>query len=182
MSQKIVVGLIGIAGSGKTLVARHLVEQHGFTRHRFAGPLKEMIKVGLGLTDEQLDGAGKNEPIPDCGGCTPRHLMQTLGTEWGRRMIHSDLWINRWRSIVRADPSPLIVVDDVRFPNEAAALRSVDGVLWRVYRPGLSTSSHASERAQAQIAEDVLINNATSIAEMIRSVDAVLGNLKGVQP
>lgn len=182
MSGPLVIGLIGIAGSGKTLVARHLVERHGFVRHRFAGPLKEMIKVGLGLTDEQLDGDGKNEPIPDCGGCTPRHLMQTLGTEWGRRMIHSDLWINRWRAIVRAETAPLVVVDDVRFPNEATALRSVGGSLWRVYRPGLATSSHASERAQAQIAEDVLINNATSIAEMIRSVDAVLTQAKGVQP
>lgn len=182
MSGPLVVGLIGIAGSGKTLVARHLVERHGFVRHRFAGPLKEMIKVGLGLTDEQLDGIGKNEPIPDAGGCTPRHLMQTLGTEWGRRMIHSDLWINRWRAIVRAETADLIVVDDVRFPNEASALRSVGGRLWRVYRPGLATSSHASERAQAQIGEDVLINNATSISEMIRSVDAVVAQLKGEKP
>lgn len=179
MTQKIIIGLIGIAGSGKTLVARHLVERHGFVRQRFAGPLKEMIKVGLGLTNEQLDGTGKNDPIAWAGGCTPRHMMQTLGTEWGRRMIHSDIWINRWRFIVESESSDLIVVDDVRFPNEAAALRDVGGKLWRVYRPGLATSSHASERAQAQISEDILINNATSIAEMIRSVDAVVNQIKG---
>jgi hypothetical protein len=177
MNGKKIIGLIGVAGSGKTLVAKHLVERHGFVRQRFAGPLKEMIKVGLGLTDQQLDGNGKNDPIPWAGGATARHMMQTLGTDWGRRMVHTDIWINRWRHLVAAESSELIVVDDVRFPNEAAALRDVGGQLWRVYRPGLTTASHASERAQAQIAEDILINNATSIGEMIRSVDAVVSQM-----
>lgn len=174
---KIIIGIVGIAGSGKTLVARHLVERHGFHRTRFAGPLKEMIKAGLGLTDEQLDGDQKNAPIPWAGNCTPRHLMQTLGTEWGRRMIHSDLWINRWREVVAQSSAERIVVDDVRFPNEAGAVVDVGGSIWRVVRPGLTTMDHPSERAQKQIAENTLINNATTIAEMIRSVDAVVSQL-----
>jgi dephospho-CoA kinase len=49
MTRKI-VAILGVAGSGKTLVARHLVEAYGFQRTRFAGPLKNMLKVGLGLT------------------------------------------------------------------------------------------------------------------------------------
>ena len=27
------------------------------------------------------------------GGKTPRYLMQTLGTEWGRMMVDGDLWV-----------------------------------------------------------------------------------------
>jgi hypothetical protein len=174
--QRIIIGIVGLAGSGKTLVARHLVEKHGFARSRFAAPLKEMIKVGLGLSDAHLDGELKNEPIPSCGGCTARHLMQTLGTEWGRRMVHSDIWVNRWREVVLADATRLVVVDDVRFPNEASAVKSVGGSIWRIVRPGLSSMDHPSERAQRNIQEDFLINNATTISEMIRSVDALVDN------
>jgi len=177
---KKVIGIIGVAGSGKTIVARHLVERYGFERTRFADPLKQMLRIGLGLTTEQIDGDLKMQPLPDCGGCTTRHLMQTLGTDWGRRMVHSDLWVNRWRQLVDASPSKLITVDDVRFPNEAAAVQAVGGTLWRVYRPGLTVSQHASERQQAQIAEDVLINNATTIADMLRSVDVTLASNPGM--
>lgn len=171
---RVVIGVVGIAGSGKTLVSKHLVAKHGFKRLRFAGPLKEMLKAGLGLTDEQLDGALKTQPIRELGGVTPRHLMQTLGTDWGRRLVHADLWTNRLRSILGEHEDGLFVVDDVRFANEAACIRSAGGSLWKVVRPGLAVGSHASERAQASIDEDVLLNNALDISSLLRSVDAVI--------
>lgn len=171
---RIVIGVVGIAGSGKTLVSKHLVNKHRFTRLRFAGPLKEMLKAGLGLTDEHLDGAMKSEPLPELGGVTPRHLMQTLGTEWGRKLVHPELWTHRLRYLIEQQDDGLFVVDDVRFPNEAACIRSVGGVLWRVVRPGLALGNHISERAQSSIDEDVLVNNALDIASLLRSVDALV--------
>jgi hypothetical protein len=165
-----IVAILGVAGSGKTLVARHLVEAYGFQRTRFAGPLKNMLKVGLGLTDDQVDGNAKMEPLEALGGATPRHLMQSLGHEWGRRMIHPDLWATAWKRSTQ-DLEGLIVADDLRYPNEAQAVRDLGGVIWRVYRPGLATMEHGSERAQNKITEDALINNATSIADMLKSVD-----------
>ncbi len=179
MSRRIVIGVVGLAGSGKTLVARHLIERHGFVRQRFAGPLKDMLKAGLGLTDEQLDGDQKMQPLAWAGGSTPRHIMQTLGTEWGRRLIHPDLWVNRWREVAMATPESCIVCDDVRFPNEAEVIRDVGGFVWRIVRPGLATMDHASERMQRSITEDTLINNATSIPDMIRSVELTLASVKG---
>ena len=167
------IGVVGVAGSGKTLVAKYLIEQHGFVRRRFAEPLKNMLRVGLGLTDAQLEGSEKMAQLPAFGGCTPRHIMQTLGTEWGRRMIHSDIWVNAWkRSLI--DAGDLIVVDDVRFPNEASVIQAMGGTLWRVYRPGLVTHDHASERHQQSIVEDFLLNNATSIADLMRSVELLI--------
>lgn len=177
MDGLIVVGIIGVAGSGKTLVARHLIERYGFVRRRFAGPLKRMLRAGLGLTDAQLDGDEKAVPLPQFGGATPRALMQTLGTEWGRRTIDPGLWVTCWQRDVR-EAGGLVVCDDVRFPNEAAAVRSFGGTLWRVYRPGLVSMDHASERSQRDIAEDVLLNNATTIPDLIRSVDVLVGGLR----
>ena len=172
MSGPRVIGILGVAGSGKTLVSKHLSEQHGYTRMRFADPIKRMLKA-LGLTDEQLDGDAKMTGLPQFGGATPRAMMQSLGTEWGRRQVYGDIWINVLRAEAMRCTTPL-VVDDVRFPNEATLIKDMGGVLWRVYRPGLNTMDHASERAQRAILEDVLINNATSIPALYSSVDHLL--------
>lgn len=167
------IGIVGIAGSGKTLVAKHLVERHGYTRMRFADPLKRMLRDGLGLSDEEVDGDLKMTPNPVFSGKTPRYLMQTLGTEWGRKRVSNDIWVNIWKRDA-ALAGPLVVVDDVRFPNEADAIRSLGGVIWRVYRPGLVTGAHWSERAQAEITEDTLISNATTITALLASVEHLI--------
>jgi hypothetical protein len=132
-----------------------------------------MLKVGLGITDAQLDGEDKAMPIHDLGGASARTMMQTLGTEWGRRMIHPDLWASVWKRHVATLDGP-VVVDDLRFPNEAAAIREMGGIIWRVYRPGLVTMDHASERSQKAISEDLLLNNATTLADLEASVDVAL--------
>lgn len=167
------IGIVGIAGSGKTLVARHLVRRHGYTRMRFADPLKRMLQEGLGLTDDEVDGDKKSTPNPVFAGKTPRYLMQTLGTEWGRKKVSPDLWVNIWkRDAGRAGPN--VVVDDLRFPNEADAIRSLGGTIWRVWRPGVHAMSHASEIAQAEISEDHLISNSTSISALLSSVEHLI--------
>jgi|688.fasta_scaffold50222_7 hypothetical protein len=171
-----IIGIVGVAGSGKTIVARHLVEVAGYRRLAFAAPLKRMLKAGLGLTDEQLDGDHKQRVDPVLGSRTPRYLMQTLGTEWGRRMVGPDVWSRVWTRDAAAMGGN-IVADDVRFSNEADAIRALGGVVWRVHRPGLMIDQHASERAGRRIEEDELIMNATSIPELIRSVDALIGGL-----
>lgn len=172
MSERVLIGIIGVAGSGKTLVAKHLIDRYGFARRRFAEPIKRMLRSGLGLSDAQLDGADKLQTLPEFGGATPRLLMQTLGTDWGRRHVHPDIWVECWRRDVLAAGS-LVVCDDVRFPNEAAAVKALGGTLWRVYRPGLNTMDHASERSQRDLVEDALLNNATTIGDLLRSVEVL---------
>lgn len=167
-----IIAVMGVAGSGKTIVARRL-EKYGFARTRFASPIKDMLRVGLGLTEAQLDGDDKAQPIADLGGVSARVMMQTLGTDWGRRMIHPDLWAMVWKRHAAKLDGP-IVVDDLRFPNEAAAIREMGGAIWRVYRPGLVTMDHASERSQKHIDEDLLLNNATTLADLEKSVDAAV--------
>lgn len=172
----ILLALTGSATSGKGLVARRLVQTHGFTATRFAEPIKRMLSVGLGLSEEQLDGDQKHAPIPEFGGLTPRHLMQTLGTEWGRRMVHSDVWISAWRKNAGSLPE-LVVVDDLRFPNEAMAIREMGGVIWRVVRPGVPVLDHASERAIREISVDGTIQNTSTISALFQTVDAAVAGL-----
>lgn len=174
MTKKIIIGLTGLATSGKGIVSARLLARHGFVVTRFADPIKRMLSAGLGLTNEQLDGFSKQEPLRQFGGCTSRHLMQTLGTDWGRRSIHSDIWVNAWRMTL--PDADRIVVDDLRFPNEALALRDLGGAIWRVNRPGVMAMEHVSERAMREIAFDISIENTSTIAALQIAADKAVEN------
>lgn len=78
---------------------------------------------------------------------TPRHVLQTLGTEVGRA-INPDVWVNHMLEKTRA-PDVLYVCTDVRFENEMRAIRKA-GQLWWLTRPGAGLKGeagiHSSER------------------------------------
>jgi hypothetical protein len=122
--KSMIIGLTGLAGSGKSVVADVLVNEFGFTRVKFADPLKNMIRRMLADMghiefdiERMIEGDLKEVPIPELG-VTPRHLMITLGTEWGRDLVHADIWVRLWAA--RAECLPNVVADDVRFDNEVA--------------------------------------------------------------
>lgn len=144
-----IIAFTGLAGSGKSTAAAHLVANRGFVRVRFAGPLKAMM-AALGLSEAEIDGDRKELPCELLGGKTPRWAMQTIGTEWGRKLIGDDLWTRAWQTAVDRVPAGVpVVVDDCRFPNEGAAIRSLGGVAIRVERAGAGTASvHESEAYQ----------------------------------
>lgn len=165
----VIIGLTGSANSGKGIVSAHLVERHGFVATRFAEPIKRMLAAGLGLTREQLDGREKQDPIERFGGLAPRQLMQTLGCSWGRNMIGPEVWVRAWCDMV--PDAPRIVVDDLRFPNEAAELRRRDATIWRVIRPGVPVLPHVSERVMQTIEVDRSIMNLSTISALKGAVD-----------
>lgn len=149
------VGFLGYKGSGKSLAAQALAPM-GYTVHSLAAPIKAAMRA-LGLPDTALAPAQKELPHPLLCGCSPRYAMQTLGTEWGRNIIGADLWLRSWEA---TRPTGPVVMDDVRFVNEAEYARKLGAVLIRIVRPGLSsTDMHPSEREQAQIEVDDTIWN-----------------------
>jgi hypothetical protein len=168
------IGLCGYAKSGKSTAAHHLVETRGFWRVPFAGPLKAMLQAA-GLSQEHTDGHLKEVPCDLLCGHTPRHAMQTLGTEWGRA-LGTDLWVNLWRIKVErlmkaGDP---VIVDDVRFPNEADAIRALGGKVIKIERPGIERpSSHASEALDFEV--DHILSNSGTKDELCVMMDAMIG-------
>jgi hypothetical protein len=142
------IGLYSAApGCGKTTAANLLIEHQ---RVSFAAPLKRAVWSmlnHLGLECFRYVYTDKEAIIPELG-VSARHMMQTLGTEWGRACIHPDFWV----MIARVETQHIItnggcvVIDDVRFPNEAAMIRDLGGELWRIDRPGVSyDGNHSSE-------------------------------------
>lgn len=120
--------LIGIAGpkrSGKTTLAEGLCKVFSLEHHSFAGPIRAFVASILGYTLEELE-VRKEEPVVWLDGKTPRQLMQTVGTEWGRATVHDELWV---RSLLARVPAEGAVISDVRFPNEAEAILAAGGIV-----------------------------------------------------
>tara|TARA_R110000823_G_scaffold14939_2_gene48988 strand:+ start:4165 stop:4722 length:558 start_codon:yes stop_codon:yes gene_type:complete len=161
MQKPKLIAFVGLIGSGKTLCADYLCRRYGYTNIKFAGPLKRMLKE-MGLTDEHLEGALKEQPCDILDGKTPRWAMQTLGTEWGRNLISENLWGNVWEHHANLLlPNRPVVTDDCRFQNEAERVKRMGGMVVRLVseenRSTETAASHSSEHYDYDF--DVTINN-----------------------
>lgn len=170
---KAIIAFTGPKGCGKSTAAKYLVEKHGFERHYFAKPLKEMIKC-LGLTEEHVNGSLKEVPCDELCGQTPRWAMMALGTEWGRDLIHPNLWINAWKNTL---PDNHVVCDDLRFPNEYQILKDKKGFVVDIARPNFSKDlSHESE--SHILPYDYQIHNDGSPEQLFENIEDVLFDIK----
>lgn len=153
---------------GKSTLANGMAV-FGWRTVKFAAPLKAMLTALLrevgeseAVIQQAIEGSLKNTPLFALAGATPRHAMQTLGTQWGRDQISDDLWVRLFVLRVerlRASGVP-VICDDMRFPNEAETIRSMGGKIVRIERPGFAdTSGHASEGALEGIEFDLVVNN-----------------------
>jgi hypothetical protein len=184
MTRPMILALCGPAGCGKSTAAAYLEEAHGFVRVRFAGPLKAMLRAFLAEAgtppaeiERMIEGDRKQAPAPELAGRTPRYVMQTLGTEFGREMIHPDLWTMAWAAAARAALDrgvPGVVVEDCRFPNEVDAVRALGGTVVQIRRPvgALALDPHPSE-GQA-LAVDATIANVGPLGDLCSMLDLIV--------
>ena len=106
-------------------------------------------------------------------GASARHLMQTLGTEWGRDCVHPDVWVTACKTELARSTAKLVVFDDVRFENEAALIRELGGFIIHIERGTWSPiDSHSSELGLVDMPEDSMIFNDESVSEFLEHVDA----------
>lgn len=165
------IGIAGPARAGKDTLASYLLDNlsDDWSRSSFADPLKEMLRaIGVDCSDDA------KAVIDDSYGVTPRHMMQTLGTEWGRHMIDGDIWV---KAFARLNAGKCVIVPDVRFENEAALVRE-HGVLIHLVGRGGIEGNHVSENAIEFKPGDIVIDNSRDLAWLHGQVDgnAVLGD------
>ena len=165
-----IIGFCGRKRSGKDTAAAVAV-QEGFMQLSFASPMKQMLRQLLHAQGARpheiqamLEGDLKEVPTPYFNDQSPRHAMQTLGTEWGRKALGDDFWVN---TLMRTSSMySRVVISDVRFPNEADAIRTKGGLVFRITRPGLANNdNHPSEALIDKITVDGEIENSASLEE-----------------
>lgn len=174
MSKQLLVGLCGPAGCGKDTVAQ-MLSPHGFHKYTLALAMKQGLEVMLGIPLSVWDNRVAKEAVVPWIGKSPRQLAQTLGTEWGRNLIHQDLWVNRmlreWDT-VRQSVSPRMVVTDVRFDNEALAIINAGGTVWKIEREGVApVAAHVSEAGVSPALIEGVIKNYSSLDALRQNVD-----------
>ena len=150
---KMLIGLAGVAGAGKSTVAKMLCKEYGFIEISFAEPIKRMIDQLLGYKSKHWDDRAWKEACNPRFGRSPRQLMQSLGTEWGRNIVHPDIWIDSARLAINGTlgwQHKKFVISDVRFDNEAAWIRANGGVLWRIYSSSDGPIPDAVHPSEAQ--------------------------------
>jgi hypothetical protein len=171
------IGLAGAARSGKDTAAQALLDL-GWTRRAFAAKVKEVLyAVNPTLVDEayrdglttlrfEVDSYGWDdvkEMHPEV-----RRMLQSLGTEGGRELIGKDVWIDALFRDFESWDTPTVITD-VRFPNEAEAIRDRGGLVIAIERPGqtlIREADHVSENALAGYLFDDVIRNDGPVAQL----------------
>ncbi|MCW5597713.1 MAG: hypothetical protein KIT80_23665 [Chitinophagaceae bacterium] len=175
------IGLTGEAGSGKDTVGQILLNDHGYAIDSFKAnlisPLAEIFDVDSSIfCDRKL----KEEPSASLFGKSPREVMQSFGTDWGRNMIHPDIWVKHTKMNIRRllDKNLKVVVTDVRYNNEAEMIRDLGGEIWKIDRPNNPfkiDTSHCSENGIADDYIDLTIKNHSDIDKLKRMILIALG-------
>jgi dephospho-CoA kinase len=191
---------------------------------RFADKLKDCVCLIIGCTRQQLEDRGfKNTALGDEWNrvkktvkpgasvwdegepsvdhilkMTPRRMLQLLGTEGGRKIIHPDIWVNATfadykplgAQFTMFPEGPKDVVDifpnwlftDMRFPNELKAIKKRGGITIRVNRTfsDKPINEHESETALDSYSSefDYTIDNNSTLEELVEQVRAILEQTK----
>jgi len=130
MTKPLIVAVSGKRGAGKSALARVLIEDYGFVLGSFAKPLKERAKLDFCLSAAQVYGDQK-EVVDPRYGMTSRDILIKIGQAY--RSIDNDFWVNELRKSLETEIRP-VVIDDMRFVNEANMLKGMGAMLVRLER------------------------------------------------
>ena len=189
------IGVVGLIGSGKGTVSDRLEQKHNFRKDSFAKSLKDAVSSMFNWDREMLEGKTDDSRAwrekPDVfwskrfsKEVTPRWVLQYFGTEVMRQGMHDSIWIDS--CMARYDGQPTVIAD-TRFENEIKIIREMGGSILLVKRgqdPDWFTdyvegnvvpkNVHLSEYAWAKSEYDHLITNDGTLEDLHSKIDDLI--------
>ena len=189
------IGVVGLIGSGKGTVSDRLEQKHHFRKDSFAKSLKDAVSSMFNWDREMLEGKTDESRAwrekPDVfwskrfgKDVTPRWVLQYFGTEVMRQGMHDSIWIDS--CMARYDGKPTVIAD-TRFENEIKIIREMGGSILLVKRgqdPDWFTdyvegnvvpkNVHLSEYAWAKSEYDHLITNDGTLEDLHSKIDDLI--------
>jgi hypothetical protein len=175
---KRVLFISGQQGSGKTTVASY-VAQRAHAMHysphqmKFADPLYDMHDSIMDI----LRSYG-HMPAPSVN----RDLLQQIGTDWGRNTQGLDFWVNILKSridLMLTDVKNIVIIDDVRFPNELDLAKNYDSCTVRLNASEDSRKNRAKKWGNTAHSSENSLDLSTNFDAIFDTTNAQLEDVAG---
>lgn len=178
------IGICGCKGSGKDTFGEYVCRSKDkYLSYAFADPLKRVCIELFDLSERQVYHPVAKEVVDVRWGCTPRHIMQVVGTEICRNVLpihimgmntsEGTFWVrkfhNWYRKLQGTDTN--VVVTDVRFLDEVEAIKNLGGIVVKIVREGTNYDKHASEVEVSRIVADHTLTNNGTISDFYNDID-----------
>tara|TARA_B100001057_G_C22815400_1_gene937179 strand:- start:171 stop:806 length:636 start_codon:yes stop_codon:yes gene_type:complete len=183
------IGIVGLIGSGKGTVSDRLVEQHGYIKDSFAKSLKDAVAAMFNWDRAMLEGDTtssrywREQPDPFWSEklgkpVTPRWVLQHFGTEVMRGQMYDGIWLDSCMGRYKGQNT---VIADTRFINEIKTIKAHGGIIVCVKRGELPTKKemqekgiHQSEWDWLEYDYDIVLENSGTIEDLHSKVDDLI--------
>jgi hypothetical protein len=167
----------GFADSLKEEVADFLVPRL-IGSPNWGAPSSELLRAEL-LDIFNFGNKEQKEPF--------RLILQWWGVEFRRQMFNPEYWLRMlelWAAeeLHRTKKDLVVLVPDLRMPNECHFIKNADGLLVKVVRPGMDTSDqHTTETALDDYTDwDAVVQNTLSLEGLRAMADTLC--MKQLEP
>ena len=170
MKKQLLIGLCSKARHGKDTVADHLVNKHNFYKGSFANSVKQFAVRHFDFHPEEVYGDKTKKS---------RWVLQAIGNGC-REEFGKNIWIDKLFSVIAG--VELVVISDVRYLNEAEAIKERGGYIIKIERPDAPKiehgADHPSEVELEQIIPNFSLHNDWDLEQLYSRVDGILSLIK----
>lgn len=145
-------------GAGKTTAQKCILFSNGVRRCSFATPIREIVSSLFSQVDIHYPGNFKDTPLSDIPG---RRTIRDFLIAFGQagRSVWPDIWVELLRREIREAFEEIVLVDDLRMPNEYAMLREEGAKIVRITVPGRTVVPSETEGRLEGYAFDAELEN-----------------------